>query len=151
MQDEPVMRVTAERLRHTLFKPGLDRRHGLAARQAGAIGNAKDMRVDGEGFLAERAVHDNVRGLATDPRQGFERGTIGGHLAPMIADQRLGQGDNVLRLGIVQADCPDVRLQPLFARGSTLSTFGRARTWCCPSCSCCPAAARMLISHHASG
>ena len=43
------------------------------------------------------------------------------------------------------------RLQPLFARGSTLSTFGRARTWCCPSCSCCPAAARMLISHHASG
>src|SRR3546814_5780709 len=44
-----------------------------------------------------------------------ERVTVGGHLAAMVADEDVGEGDDILCLGVEQADRPDVLLQAVFA------------------------------------
>ena len=60
------MGVAAEGLRDDLFELRLDLVDRLAGREAGAIGDAEDVRVDGEGLLAERGVEDDVCRLAAD-------------------------------------------------------------------------------------
>ena len=48
-----MMRVAAKGSGHALVQLLLDREDGLAGRQARAITDAEDMRVDGEGFLTK--------------------------------------------------------------------------------------------------
>ena len=67
VQDQPVVRVAAERLRHDFLELGLDLVDRLARRQAGAVADAEDMRVDREGLLAERCVEHDIGGLAPTP------------------------------------------------------------------------------------
>jgi hypothetical protein len=86
---------------HQLF---LDFERRLALRQAGAVGNAKDMRVDRHGRLAEGDVEHDVRRLAPDAGQFLQRSAVMGHLAAMLGNQHLAQRDDVLGLGIEQAD-----------------------------------------------
>ena len=47
------------------------------------------MRVDGQRRLAEGHVEHDVGGLAPDARQLDQRFAVVGHLAAMVADQRL--------------------------------------------------------------
>ena len=61
--------VAAERLRDDLFELRLDFVDVLAGREAGAVADAEDVGVDGEGLLAERGVEDDVGGLSSDARQ----------------------------------------------------------------------------------
>jgi len=61
-----MVRVAAERLGHDFLQLRLDHVDVLARREAGAIGHAEDVGVDGEGLLAERSVEDDVGGLAAD-------------------------------------------------------------------------------------
>ena len=104
------MRVAAERLRHALLELGFDLLGGFATREAGAVRDAEHVGVDRESLLAERAVHHHVGGLAADAGQGDQRVAVGRDLAAVLGNQLLGQGDNVLRLGIEQADRLDVLL-----------------------------------------
>ena len=60
------MRVAAERLRYDLFELGFDVLGGLAGREAGAVANAEDVRVDSKGFLAEGGIEDDICGLAAN-------------------------------------------------------------------------------------
>ena len=107
--------VAAERLRDNLVELGFDLVDGFARCQPRSVADPEDVRVDREGFLAERRVEDNVGGLAADSRQRLQLLAGSRHLAAVIADQRLAERDDVLRLGVEQADGLDRLAQPLFA------------------------------------
>jgi hypothetical protein len=109
VQDQPVMRVSAEGGRaRALSSFQLDRERRLARREAGAVADAEDMGVDREGFRAEGGVHHDIGGLAADAGQGVQHVAVLRNLAAEIAHQNFGQGDDVLRLGVEQADGLDV-------------------------------------------
>jgi len=65
--------VAPERLRHDLFKLGLDDIDRFTWRQAGAVANAEDVSVDREGFFAKRRVQDDIGGLAANTGQRLQR------------------------------------------------------------------------------
>ena len=110
------MRTDAKRGGDFLLQPLFHGQRGLALGQAGAVGNAEDVRIDREGFRSERAVHHHVGGLAPHPRQAGQHVAISRNLTTEIADQDFRQGDHVFRLGIEQADGLDVLFQPLFTQ-----------------------------------
>jgi len=110
------MRMALEWRRHDLFQPVLDRARILARRQAGAVRDAEDMRVDGDGLVAEGDVEHDIRGLAPDAGQFFERFAIVRHKAAVFFEQQLRQRDHVFGLGAVKADGPDEFAQPRFAQ-----------------------------------
>jgi hypothetical protein len=116
VEDQQMMGLAPVRSRRRGVEPALDLEDVLAGREAGSVADPEDVGVDREGLGPERAVHDDVGGLAPDPGQGLERLEIGRHLAAVALDQRLRQGDDVLRLGVEQADRPDVPLQPFLAQ-----------------------------------
>ena len=63
------MGVPPERLGHEFFELGFDRFDIVARREAGAVADAKDVRIDRERLLAEGGVEHHVGGLAADPGQ----------------------------------------------------------------------------------
>ena len=83
------MRVAAERLRNDLFELGLDLIDRLPGREARAVADSEDVRVDRERLLAERGVEDDVGGLAADAWKFLEMFSISRHLAAEPVDQRL--------------------------------------------------------------
>jgi hypothetical protein len=91
--------------RSSFFSTSSDR---LARRQPGPVAEAEDMRVDGDGRLAEGRVEHDIGRLAPDTGQRFERRALGGHFAAMQFDQHPAGGDDVLRLGAKEADGLDV-------------------------------------------
>jgi len=109
------MRMAAKGLRHALFEQRLDLLDRLPFGQPGAVGNAEDMGIDREGFRAKGAVHHHIGGLAPDTGKGSQDIAIGGNFAAKITQQDFGQGDDVLRLGIEQADGADVLLEAILA------------------------------------
>ena len=44
----------------------------LAGREPGAVGDAKDVRIDGHGGRAEGHIHDDVRCFASHTREALE-------------------------------------------------------------------------------
>jgi len=58
----------------------------------------------------EGDVEHHVGGLAADAGQGFERGAIVRHLAAVAFQQQARQGDDVFRLGAVEAYGLDIVL-----------------------------------------
>ena len=66
MQNQPVVCVAAEGLRHDLFEPGLDLIDILAGGEAGAVADPENVGVDRECLLTERGVEDDIGGLAAD-------------------------------------------------------------------------------------
>jgi hypothetical protein len=108
VQDQPVVGVEQEFFRHEFQQLLLDDVDVLARRQAGAVGDAEDVRVHRHGRLAERGVQHHVGGLAAHARQGFQRFAVFRHFAAMQLDQHLAGRDHVLGLGLVQADGLDV-------------------------------------------
>jgi hypothetical protein len=111
-----MVRVAAERLWHDLLKLGLDDIDGLARREAGAVANPEDVRVDGEGFLTERGVEDDVGGLAADARKLLKLFSIPRHLRTKAIDQSPREGDDVFRLGVEQTDGFDRVSERFFAQ-----------------------------------
>src|SRR5437763_2773317 len=64
VQDEQMMGGAAPRLRGLAIEDRLDLLDILAGREAGAVGDAKDMGVDREGLGAEGDVHHHIGRLA---------------------------------------------------------------------------------------
>jgi hypothetical protein len=115
VQDQPVVSVAAEGLRHNLLELRFDLVDGLARGEASAVANAEHVRVDCKGFLAESRVEDHVRSLAADAGQGLKLLAGSRHLAAMLVDQCLGEGDDVLGLRVEQADRLDRFAKPFLA------------------------------------
>lgn len=80
------------------------RQRRFAGRKAGAIADAKEVGVDGNGRLLEPDVQDHIGGLTADAGQGFERLAIPRHLAAMLVDENLGKSENVPGLAPIEAD-----------------------------------------------
>ena len=78
--------VQPEGLRHDHFELQLDLKHVLAGREAGAVADAEDVRVDREGLLMECGIEHDVRRLAAHARQLLKLLAGAGNLTPMIAD-----------------------------------------------------------------
>jgi hypothetical protein len=72
VEDQPVVSVTAEGLRHDLVELGFHLLGRFSRGQAGTVADPKNMCVDGKGFLAEGSVEDYVRGLSADAGQLLE-------------------------------------------------------------------------------
>src|SRR5712692_5213164 len=66
VQDQPVVRVLAEALGNELEELVLDLPHVLARREAGAVGDSKDMRVHRNGRMAEGGVEDHIGRFPAD-------------------------------------------------------------------------------------
>jgi len=115
VQDQPVVGVSAERLRDDLLEPGFDFIDGLARREAGSVADSEDVRVDGEGLFPERGVENDVGGLAADAGQLLKLLARSRDLALVIVDQRLAERDDVLGLGVEEANRPDRFAQRVFA------------------------------------
>ena len=109
------MRVPAKRLGDDAFQLRFDRLDRLPGGQASSVRNAEDVRIDRECFLSERGVEHDIGGLAPDPGQRLEFFACARDLAVVVADQRLGQSDDILRLGVEQADRLDRLAQALLA------------------------------------
>jgi hypothetical protein len=116
VEDQPVVGVAAKRLWHDLLELGLDDVDVLAGREAGAVADPEDVGVDGEGFLTERGVEDDVGGLAADARKFLELFSISGDPGTEPIDQGLREGDDVFRLGIEQTDGFDRVSERFFAQ-----------------------------------
>src|SRR3546814_3369483 len=73
MQDQPMVRMAAEGLGRVLFQFLLDGQHRFAGCQAGAVANAKDVRVDSESLCPKGAVHDDIGRLSSYARQRLQQ------------------------------------------------------------------------------
>ncbi|GAA3891532.1 hypothetical protein GCM10022276_08330 [Sphingomonas limnosediminicola] len=109
-----MMRIAPERLRNDLLELGLYLIRCLTRREAGAVADAEDMRVDGERLLAEGGVEHDVRGLTANTGQRLQLLAGPRHLAIVLIDQRLAECDDVLRLGVEQADRLDGLAHAIF-------------------------------------
>src|SRR3546814_8018516 len=89
------------------------------------MGDAEDVRIDGDGMFAERGVEHDVRRLATDARQRFERFAIPWYFAAVQVQYLSTQADDVLRLGLIQADGLDVFAQRSEEHTSELQSLMR--------------------------
>jgi hypothetical protein len=113
VQDQPVVRIAAERLRNDFLELGFHLVDGLAGGETGAIADPEHMGVDGEGLLAERGVEHDISGLSADARQRLQIFAVARDFAAEAVDQSLAERDDVFRLGVEQADGLD-RLAELF-------------------------------------
>ena len=80
--------VAPEGLRHDLVELRLDGINGLAGRESGAVGDAKDMRVNGESLFAERGVEHDIGGFAANAGKRLQFLARLRHFAAMLVDQR---------------------------------------------------------------
>src|SRR6185437_10654738 len=81
-----------------------------------AVADAEDVRVHRDGRLAEHGIEDHVGSLAADARQRFQFFARARYLAAVAFQQQCAGRDEVLRLGVVQADRRDVTLQAVLAQ-----------------------------------
>ncbi len=116
MQDQPVVRILAEFIRHGFHQPVLHCAHRAAGREPGAIRDAEDMRVHRDGRLAECGVEHDIRRLAPDAGQRFQGGTLARNLAAVALEEHARRGDHVLRLHAPEADGADVAGEPALAK-----------------------------------
>lgn len=79
--------------------------------QAGAVCNAKNMRVYGDRWFTKRSIENDVRGFSADPGQRLEC-CAGSRNFTIVFIQQYSTGlDDVLCLAVEQADGLYVRLQ----------------------------------------
>src|SRR3984893_12010003 len=108
-------RLVPELLRRELDQLALDLFRGLARGQTGAIGDAEDMGVDGDGGVTKGDVQDDVCGLAADAGQPGESVMIGRHLAGVLANQWPRQRSHILGIGAKQSDGLNIWNEPRLA------------------------------------
>src|SRR3546814_16987464 len=98
-EDQPVGGVTARGAGRDPRERILDLARGPAAGEPGAVGNAKDMGVDRDGFLAKGDVHDDISSLASDAGQSFKRLAAARHLSALLVDEDARQRSEERRVG----------------------------------------------------
>jgi hypothetical protein len=82
----------------------LDRQFVFTGRDAGAVADAKEVRVDSLKRVVKPYVQHHIGGLAAHSGQALQGGAGGRHLATVVVQQHLGQADDVFRLVAVKAN-----------------------------------------------
>ena len=85
------MRVMLEAIGDRALEPLLYFVRIFSGRQAGAIRDAENMRIDGDRGLAEGDVEHHVGRLAADAGQRLERRARARHLAAVLGEQALAK------------------------------------------------------------
>jgi len=104
VQDQPLVRVPPEGLRHDFLELRLDFVRSLPRRETRAIADAEYVRVDSERLFPEGGVEHDVGRLPPDAGKCLELFARPRDLAAVLIDKRLAESDDVLRLGVEQAD-----------------------------------------------
>ena len=132
MKDQPVVGVEFEFVGGVRVQDIFDGAWGFAGREAGAVGDAEDVSVDGDLALAEDDVENDVGSFAADAGERLERVAVGGDLAAVKLDQHAAEADEVSGLGIVEAYGLEVGLHAFLAQrqdGSGVLARGTACGW----------------------
>jgi hypothetical protein len=116
MQDQPVMCVVPELGRRELLQGRFDGAHIPARRESGAIRHPEDMRIDGDGRLAECRIEHDAGRFAADARQALECFALGGDFAAVFFEQQTACRNDVFCLGPIKADRLDVVGKTRFAQ-----------------------------------
>ena len=111
MQNQPMMRMQAVWRRDVRFQPALHLQRRLAGSQPSAVGDAKDMGIHGDGRLAEGDVAHHIGAFASDPGERRQGLGVSRNLPAVLLRQNAGKGDDVRRLGFVEADGFDMVAQ----------------------------------------
>ena len=90
--------------RHHLLQFHLDLEWRLAGGHSGAVANAKNMGVNGDGRFTKSNIEHDVAGLATDARQGLQRFARARHLSAMLGEKFSRQCNHVFRFGPVKTN-----------------------------------------------
>jgi len=102
-------------LRCDAHELGFNFSRGFAAGEAGAVGDAKDVRIHGDRAFAEDFHQHDVCGLAPDARERLQRVALARHFAIVLIDQSLRERDDVFGFVAPEPDRFDVIRDPLFA------------------------------------
>ena len=102
------MRVLGKIDRDMIFDRALDRDHILAHREAGAVADAKDMRINRLRRIAKPHIQHDIRRLAPHSRQALQSCARLRNLAVKFINEALGQLDDILRLVAEKADGLDM-------------------------------------------
>ncbi len=113
MQNEPVVDIQLELGGYHFEQLLLHLIHILAYRKAGAVRYPENMGIDGDGGPAKGGIEHHVGGLAADAGQGFQCFAVFRHLAAVTLQQDGAGLDDVLGLGVEQANGLDVLLEPV--------------------------------------
>jgi hypothetical protein len=111
--DQLEMQAPPRERREELLQITLGLLDRAAAREAPTRRQPVDVRVDGEGRMAEGLLHHDARGLVADARQRLERLEIRGYDARVLLEQDPREARDRLRLRRREAartdDAPDLR------------------------------------------
>ena len=83
-------------------------KYGCAFGEAGAVGDAEDVGVNGHGRFAEGGVQDDVGGFASDAGQAFQGFALVGDLRAVFVDEDAAGFEDVCGFVVVEADGVDV-------------------------------------------
>ena len=95
----------------------------LAGGEPQTVGDAEDVRIDGDGVAAEGERVDDVGGLPAHARERFELFARGGHFAAEAFQNISGSGEDVRRLVVIEPAGEDVCFEFFLREGEHL--FGR--------------------------
>ena len=109
------MRVLGKINRYMIFYRALDGHHIFAHCKAGAIANAKDMRINSLRRITKPHIQNHIRRFTPYSRQAFQSCPRLWNLAIKLIDQPLRQLNDVLRLVSEQANRVDVLDYTVFA------------------------------------
>ena len=110
------MGMQLEFIRHPLCQLFFHREHVFAGCNTGAVGNAKNVRIDRDGRLPERDIEDDAGGFAAHARQLHELFAAGRYCAGVAFEQQLAGRQDIFRLGAVEPNALDVFFQPCSAK-----------------------------------
>jgi len=111
-----VVRIKDEFFGNDLDKPVFDGAHGFSGGEAGAVGDAENMRIDGHGGLTKRGVEYHIGRFAPHAGECFEFGARLWHFTLVFFEQQAAQTHHIFGLGLIQANGLDKSAQALFAQ-----------------------------------
>lgn len=107
------MRTQPKGLRCFFVQRLFDRQWRFSFGYAGAVSDAKNMRVDSKGFRTKGGVHHDIGGFAAYAGQAFQNVSVGWNGSAMVAHQYFGQSDDIFGFAIEQSNGFDVGFQAI--------------------------------------
>ena len=147
--------VLLELVRRCTQQAFLNLQGRLAFGNAGAVGNAKDVRIDSDGRFAERRVQNDIGRLSANTGQRLQVCACAWYFAVVIINQTTAGLDDVFRFAVEQADCPNVGLQPVDAQrvdiASGVAATGYSLSVALLTLTSVPCADRMTAINNSNG
>ena len=92
VQDQPVVRIQLEFIRHQSQQAFFNLKHGLSRCDAGAITDPEDMGVNCNGWLPEGRIQDDVGSFPSYPGKLFQLIPVAGNLTAVVLNQQTWNG-----------------------------------------------------------